>query len=391
MKKTRRGYNFSLVYLLVFLLSIADAVVGYTQSSFLNQFFSLSNVGLVVGACSLMAIIVSAWLPKLISKNSAYKVGVGLTIINIICALVLTFSRSPMLVFIFFLTRYLGFMFLLTVLDIFLEKISSDKTTGLVRSTYLTIINLAWLLSPWLMGRLVGDNNYGRIYLFGSLITSLLLIILILNRKKLKNVKPEATLKTFGAFTSLKQLFRSRDLLATFSAVMALNVFYAVAVLYVPIYLNQNLGFSWQTIGFIFTIMLLPFVLIQLPAGMVADKYWGEKEMMMAGNVIMAGCSAIIFLATSREVVFWAGLLFFSRVGAALAESMQEIYFYKKISIKNVGLISFFRQARSLGWLLGALLAFALLKFIDIKGLFLTVAIILIINTLHLSFIKDTK
>ena len=392
MTKARRHYHFGLIYWLVFCLSIADALVGYVQSSYLNQFFSLSAVGLIIGICSAAAIIVSIYLPRAIVRQSAYKVGLGLTFINLICALILAFSRNPGLVFVFFLIRYLGFMFLLVVLDVFLEKISADKITGSIRAVYLTVINIAWLASPWLMGYLVGTgNNYGRVYLLGVLITALLFITLRLNRRRLQAVKTDATLKTSGFFSSLWQLISNRHLLAAFNSVIALNIFYTMAVLYLPIYLNREVGFSWPTIGLIFTIMLLPFVLLQIPAGIIADKYWGEKEMMIAGSLIMAGGSILIWLTSSRSLVFWAGLLFVSRIGAALAESMQEIYFYKKISVRDVGLINLFRQARSIGWLLGALLAFACLNFITIPTLFLIVAGILLLDIIQLSFIKDTK
>jgi len=390
MRKTRGSYRFSLIYSLVFLLAIADAIAGYVQSSFLNQFFSLPSLGLIIGLCALSSLIASIWLPKLISHLSIYKTGLSLVIINIVCSLILFFSQNAVLILVAFLIRYLGFIFLLVVLDIFLEKISSDKITGFIRSAYLTIINIAWLASPWLMGLLVGTNNYGRIYLTGAIIMLALLALFIFNRKKLdQDSRTKAIDVDF--LVSVKKLFSNKNLLAVFSSVIALNIFYAVAVIYIPIYLNRDLGFSWQTIGLIFTIMLLPFVLIQFPAGILADKRIGEKEMMMSGNVIMAIASAIIFITNSSGMFFWASLLFLSRVGAALAEGMQEIYFYKKINARDIGLINFFRQGRAIGWLIGSLLAFGLLKFTNIKGLFLAVAFILIINILQLTIIEDTK
>jgi MFS family permease len=391
MTATRRDYSFGLIYLLVFLLSIADALAGYVQSSYLNQFFSLSNVGLIIGLGAAVAIVVSVWLPKLIAKTSLYATGLSLTVLNAGCSLILALTKNPGLVVIFFLVRYLGFLWLLVVLDIFLEKISANKITGFIRSIYLTFINLAWLASPLLMGQLVGLNNYSQIYWAGALIMALFFIVLSTEKNKLKNVQTDKTHRRLDFLASLKRLTASYDLLAVFISVMVLNIFYALAVLYIPIYLNRDLGFSWPIIGIIFTVMLVPFVLLQFPAGVLADKFFGEKEMMMAGNVMMAASLVSIFLAFSREVVFWASLLFLSRVGAALTESMQEIYFYKKVSGRDVGLINLFRQARSVGWLAGALLAFVVLKFMTIPTLFLIVAVILILDTIQLSFIKDTN
>ena len=56
---------------------------------------------------------------------------------------------------------------------------------------------------------------------------------------------------------------------------------YAWMVIYTPLHM-LDLGFTWEEIGQIFTIMLIPFVLVEYPAGWLADKYIGETEMMSA-------------------------------------------------------------------------------------------------------------
>jgi len=387
----KKSYHRPLIYWLVFILSLADAVAGYVQSSFLNQFFSLANVGLIIALAGAAALMSSLWLSRLIARFSLYRLGLGLALVNTLCATVLAMTGAPILASLFFLVRSLCFTFLLIVIDILLENISTDKITGSIRSLYLTVINLAWLAAPYLMGSLVGANHYDRVYWFGAGLTALWFFIFFSQRRRIKTLPVKPTMPGFGSLDALKELRKSRDLKAAFGSVIALNIFYATAVLYIPIYLNQNLGFTWPVIGVMFTFMLIPFVVLQFPAGLVADKYLGEKEILMAGNIIMAGVCAIIFLSHDTSVLFWIWVLVSSRIGAALAESMQEVYFYKKVNARHVGLINFFRQARSLGWLLGALLSFALLKFTAIPGLFLVVAAVLTANTVHLMFIQDTK
>lgn len=385
------GGSFKLIYALAFLMTLADAVSGYTQASFLQQFFSLDFVGLIVGLGAILAIASSAIFPKIIAKFSLYSVGWAIALVNIISSVILATAHSPLLVMLLFLARYLGFIFLLITLDVFLENISQDKITGAIRTKYLSAINLAWLASPVIMGYLVGNNHYGEVYWFGALIMAILLLIFVLNKKRLtaKPIKYQSPKIDF--FKTLKQIISDRDLLAVFCSVVALYIFYVIAVIYVPLYLNATIGLSWQTLGIIFTIMLLPFVMIQMPAGYLADKFIGEKEMMMAGNIIMAGAGVTIWLATSHSPFFWAAILFLSRIGAALSESMQEVYFYKKINVKDLGLINFFRQARNVGWLIGSLIAFVSLNFLNIPQLFLLVGAILILNTMQLIRLKDTK
>lgn len=389
--KVIKGGSFKLIYALAFLLSLADAVAGYTQSSFLGQFFSLDFVGLIVGLGAILTIAASTVFPKIIARFSLYTVGWVIAIVNITASIILATTQSPLLIIILFLTRYLGFIFLLIVLDVFLEKISRDNITGTIRTKYLSAINLAWLASPLIMGYLVGHNSYFRVYWFGTVVTFLLLLIFIISRRQffVKKIKYQSPKINFAK--TCKQIAGDSNLLAVFCSVIALNIFYVIAVLYVPLYLNEVIGLSWQTLGIIFTIMLLPFILIQMPAGWLADKYIGEKEMLMAGNIIMAGAGVIVWLTTNNSPIFWAALLFLSRVGAALSEAMQEVYFFKKVNAGDLGLINFFRQARTLGWLIGSLIAFVALNFANIPQLFLLVGTILIFNTLQLISLKDTK
>jgi MFS family permease len=161
--------------------------------------------------------------------------------------------------------------------------------------------------------------------------------------------------------------------------------------LYVPIYLHQTIGLSWLTLGLIFTVMLLPFVLIQLPAGIIADKFIGEKEMLIAGNIIMIISVIAIFFAKTTNPIIWGALLFLSRIGAALAESMQETYFYKKIDSRDMALINLYRQNRPLGWLIASLAAFTTLSFFNLPIIFLVLAGSLTIGLIPIMTIRDTR
>lgn len=390
MKAITRG-SFKLIYLLVFLLTLADAVAGYTQSSFLQQFFSLDSIGLIISLGAFLTIVVSAMFPKIIARFSLYSVGLIITAINITSSVILATTHAPLLIVVAFLVRYLGSIFFLIVLDVFLENISRDNVTGAIRTKYLSAINLAWLVSPLIMGYLVGQNNYGQVYWFGAALITLLLLIFMVGKRQLLTKVIKYRLPKIDFAKTLQRIIGSKDLLAVFCSVVALYIFYVIAVLYVPLYLNKTIGLSWPTLGIIFTIMLVPFLLIQMPAGWLADKFIGEKEMMMAGNVIMAGAGIAMWLTTSHSPIFWTAILFLSRIGAALAESMQEVYFFKKVNASDLGLINWFRQARNLGWLIGALITFVALNFINIPQLFLIVSAILILNTLQLIGLKDTK
>jgi MFS family permease len=159
----------------------------------------------------------------------------------------------------------------------------------------------------------------------------------------------------------------------------------------VPIYLHQNLGFSWNQLGWMFSLMLIPFILVEIPAGIVADKYIGEKEMFYAGFAIMISCLCLFSVLESNNPWLWALLLFASRVGAALVEAMRETYFFKKISASDVDKINIFRATIPFGHVLGSLLGLVILLLLPINYIFFITAILLVASFYFLSLMTDTK
>jgi len=386
---SKKQFSFGLIYILIFLISIANAIAGYIQSSYLEKFMTLSNIGLFLAIISILTMLVALIQPKAIIRYTNYRVSLALSLLIIISSIFLSFSTIPWIVIASFIIRYLGIIFLWISFDIFLENISSNQKTGRIRTKYMTVINLAWAVSPMLTGYIVGEaNEYHKIFLVSAVIFIPVFFFLLSQRKKLIT---HVRYPKYSPLKSIWKITKNKDILAIFNASLTLNIFYALATFYIPIYLHQTIGLSWQSIGVIFTIMLLPFLIVEIPAGYLADKYLGEKEMLIAGNIIMAFSVLIMYLFKVDYVIFWAIILFLSRIGAALAESMQESYFYKKIDAEDVDVINLFRQSIPLGQLIMAIAGFIILKFVGIEYLFLSMAIIFIFNIINIVTIRDTK
>src|SRR3972149_2289795 len=105
-----------------------------------------------------------------------------------------------------------------------------------------------------------------------------------------------------------------------------------------------------------FTIMLLPFVIVQYPLGKLADKI-GEKELLNIGIIVMSFATLAIPFLGSANFFLWAGVLFLTRVGAAMVEAMTEIYFFKKINTEDSEVISFFRNTYPVAFIFAPLIA----------------------------------
>ena len=382
--------TFYIIYILAFAATIADAITGYAQSSYLNLFLPLNYIGLFLSLVTVITITTSFVYPRLIARHPISRL-IFITYLGSIIASLILSSRGPIwLILIAFIIRYLSFTFLMINLDIFLENISTNRRTGIIRTQYLTTLNMAWLISPLLMGHIVGANNdYPQIYYIGGLVLLAALIFFIFTRHQLPH--PRIHYQKQNIKKGIRKLMGHNDRRRIFLSSLVLQFFYALMSLYIPIYLHQYIGLSWPTLSIIFTIMLIPFVILELPAGALADRILGEKEMLMVGNIIMIISVIGIFLTSSTSPFVWGVLLFCSRVGAALAESMQESYFYKKIDSHDTAVINLYRQNRPLGWLLASLTAFVVLSFCSLPAIFIVLVLGLILGLIPILGIRDTR
>lgn len=388
MQKTKS--TFYLIYLLVFIAALTEAIAGYVQSSFLNTFLPLDYIGLFLSVVTIITISVSFLYPRLIRRYSTYRLTIVTYFLAIATSFILSSESAPWLILISFVIRYLSFVFLLVNMDILLENISDDGSTGRIRTKYLTAMNVAWLMSPLIMGYLVGNNNnYSKIYYVGGLILLPALFLLVTKRRHFVDAKNHY--KPLNVGSAIGKLFGNRDRRGVFLSSLTLQFFYGLMGLYMPIYLNQHIGLSWSTLSIIFTIMLLPFVLIQIPAGLLADRFFGEKEMLIIGNIIMAISVIGIVLTDSQSPIIWGCLLFLSRIGAALSESMQETYFYKKIDGRDMAVINLYRQNKPLGWLIASLAAFITLSFAPLSTIFFVLLGGLLLGLIPVLAIRDTR
>ncbi len=138
-----------------------------------------------------------------------------------------------------------------------------------------------------------------------------------------------------------------------------------------------------------FSIMLLPFLLFELPLGIVADTSFGHKKIMAAGAVIMA-CSLIVFAYTSStSILIWSIILFMTRVGASFVEAMSETYFFKHISIRDVYTLALFRSNRSLAQIIGPLIASLSFFYVGESSSYIVLALVVLFSLRYIIPLPD--
>ena len=351
-----------------FFFSLFSTVTLYILLPYLSSFMPAAYTGLVIAGGAFVACMLFPFLPRFVSRYGAQQLALVFALLEMLALVALAASPGAFAGAFFVAVTMALQPFLAYELDLLLEAtVAEEGITGRVRAIFLTAWNAAALAAPLLIGALLADSDaYGRVFLAGA--GALVPFVVLFAARRLPRVETPQ-LSRMG--DTLRCILKDRDLAAVTFGHLLLYLFFVWAPLYVPAYLHIELGIPWSDIGWMFFVMLLPYVLLQYPSGVLADRYIGDKEMMFAG-FILAGASlaAIGLFSSATPLVVIVCALVASRVGAALIESMTEIHFFRRVSEKDINSISVFRGIWPLANLIAPIVGSVILIFGSYQALF---------------------
>jgi MFS family permease len=356
---------FGWLYVMALLHAFHFFAVHFIDSSLLEQYRNQTQVGFMYAATAALSLIVLATSVVFLEKIGAYYTAIIATTLNCAASFGLAYTSDTGWIFVLYVLHAILMPVTLFCFDVFLENYTRDEsTTGSMRGLFLTMSIIASLLSPLISGWLVGEDSvYEKAYLISALYLVPTIIILISHFKSFTDPVYEV-LSVGGMFRALRD---NKNIFYISTGQFLLRFFFSWMVVYMPIYLHQYVGFSWIEIGIILFIMLMPYLIIEYPAGIIADKWLGEKELLIAGFVITSISTASLFFIHSENLVVWSVALLLTRVGAALIESMTETYFFKQINGDDASILSIFRMLRPLAYTVGPFTGGVLLISLSMK------------------------
>src|SRR3989344_3541139 len=372
------------VYSASFFFATSIALAAYINSSFLGQIIGERRVGLIYTFGALLTFVGLTAIPRLVKKLGNTRALLSILIVNLLTLVVFASGIFGKLNIPFFLAYVVTNSLVIFCFDIFIEHFSNRNIEGRARGTYLSIINLAWVLMPALAGILVASAGYARAYLIAAVAVTLCGLVVITRLRGYSDVNYNRT-SWRQAWNYVKE---HHDILRVVVINFLLQFFYAWMVIYTPIYLHQHIGLSWPTIGIIFTVMLTPFVFLPYTLGKLSDKI-GEKKFLITGLICMAMATALLFFIKTPTILIWIATLFTTRLGAATVEVMTDVYFFKHIRDSDPSVISFYRDMYPLAYFIAPLLASVLLIFLPFKALFLILGLIVLSSLFFATRLKD--
>lgn len=360
----------------VLLVSFHFAFVYFVNSTFLATFVGEDGVGFLYTIGALLNIGLFLLMPKMLRSKGNFKTLMTLIAIEAICLIGMAFSTWPLLSMILFIIHFAIPPLLIYCLDIFLEHETLRDMVGSVRGIYLTLINIPYVITPFIVGLILINPDYWKVYLIS---TAFLLPFVILVASYFKKFK-DPIYPSIESKEVVSSFFNNKSLIDIVVDNFLLQLFYGWMVIYMPLYLRDHIGFEWSEIGLMFSIMLLPFILFQIPVGKIEDKNHDEKDVLIIGFTIIAGALMLIPFIDEPNFVLWTAVLFVSRIGASIVEISCESYFFKHITPDNAPYISFFRMTRSFPYFVLPIIAAVSFYLFDFQYSFLVLAAIMLLG-----------
>jgi MFS family permease len=343
-----------------FFATVHFFLIIYIIVPYLATLMPASVAGLSISLGAIITLSLFPFMPALVRRYSPQRIAVIFSILEAGVLVALSLSPTALPAMLLCALAVALSPLISYQLDVLLESATeNEKETGRVRTIFLTAQNSALVMAPLIIGYLLGyTDTYARVFLCAAL--SLLPFIFLMGIKKL----PHRVLRTYtNVSDSLMCLLQDKDLRSIALSNATLQFFYHLAPLYVPLYLHSSIGLPWSTLGWVFALMLVPFVLLEYPAGYLADRYIGDKKFLAVGFILMGisfALTGFITMQTSLSTIVI--LLIVTRIGAALVEAMTESHFFRRVSDDDINTVGIFRMTRPGAALLAPLIGTLILS-----------------------------
>lgn len=361
-----------IVTLSSFLFGFVSSILSYNVSFYFQEVLKSDNVSVYYLFIDVAIFILLFNLHKIINKIGQSNALFVFLIAKIIFAIVLINLPVTLWGSIILVAYLIVGNLARTNLDVILESFSIDRMSGRIRGLFLAIFSLGFILGPKLAMSIKADYGFHGIFI---VILGFDLLIFLVDSIWLRGVNG-CDERRLTAFQIIKAFFRHKNLQRIYYIAFLVDFFYATMIIYTPIYLN-SIGFTDTDLGNMFTFMLLPFLLLQYPVGRLADKWLGEKELIVFSLAITGFSVMYLYFLDSTSLYAWAAALFMTRVGISMLEVLRDSYFYKRIDGDDVAKIDLFRTSTATAYIAFALISAIILQYYPVKIVFLILFVML--------------
>ncbi len=362
-------------------------LVTFVLSSFLARFVGVENVGYIFIVSSFIVALVLYAAPPLFRSFGTRNAISVLAIAIIACLLGLSILTDTTAIIVV-VTLYSALAYALFIgIDLLIEaSIVRESVTGTTRSTYLAMTNTAVLVASLSLAFIVIGDAYYRAFVFSALALVPFIILSLWFFPRISFPSRDGQSRTVT-----EQLAQNPSLKKIAGAHLLMQVFFSWMSIYMPILLFSFEGFGWDEIGIILGVAMIPYIILERPLGYIADRWLGEKELLTVGFIIVALSLVVMAFMSGASFYAWIAVMFVSRIGAAMLESMTEVHFFRHVTEKDTSTITFFRVLRPLGSIVGPIVATLSLMLLPIHTTFAVFGVVMLLGIPLALSIVDSK
>lgn len=347
-------------YLMTFIFALHYAIPLYATSSYLHTFFNSSIVSGIYVAGSILALLASVKVARSIKKYHTDRFTIGVVLLEIIVIILFGMTKNMYLIPVLFIVHFALQSLLFVSLNVFMESFSAHAKVGSIRGLFLAIFHIGILVSPVIGGYILSVSSFTTLYTVAALV---LIPYIFLVRHYLSHIQ-DPPYHTINLVSALHKALRNKDIRGAVIAKFLVECFYAVMVIFSPLYL-ATIGVPLTTyLSFIIPIALIPLVLLPYELGYLADTKYGEKEMLIIGLLILTVTTFVCVLLTTSNPFIWAFVFFVSRIGASFVDTMAYTYYFKKIGPEDPSFTALFINMTSLATVITGAVAMMLSPFL---------------------------
>lgn len=366
-----------ILYLSYFFFSWCIGFTVYSNSKVIEVINGQESIGIVYGISAALSLVLSTWVTPHLIKFLGNRKTVGLSILLALVSLLgISFANNSIVVALSFILFFASQILISFGFDVFFEHNTLKDNAIRARGMVVSLQHIGRMLGPMLAAIITYNLGLRAPYQVSFLLLVISGLTLYFATTKFKD--KEYPVASF--LSSIKKIIKRPDLKKPLSSVLLLHIFYALMVAFVPIYLSDIIGIDAKSLGIMFTIMLIPFVVLGYPVGKILDTGISGRRVAQIGLVLMTLATLSFPFVKTQSVLIWVIILLISRIGAVVLETAGEGIFFRNIEEQDTELLGIMRDMQPVGYFIASLVGVIVLSIGTITHIFYVIGAILIVG-----------
>ena len=322
----KRVSGFSFANLGLF-TGFADGIYNAVYSLVILEIFrSSAVVGLYVALYSAFCMFVGLFANEIFRQFSKVRVFYFVLLMLAAGYAMMSFSILPRTFITLDFTTGIAITLSQMLIPLFMSDFSAGIGMARLNSRYHLWLNIGALFAPLIAVWVATSFNNRAAFMASSIIYVLAWMFfkwfhIVQPDKKIKPVNPRRTMRAL--WRNARAFFAAPGMLRAYLINFAYYALRAIRLLYVPIVVIE-VGFSKDTLGWVLTIGIIPYLILSELMARAVRKY-GKNIWLVLGFGSFAGLSAVATLVTGYPLL---AIFVLWQISGALMEPVHDLLFF---------------------------------------------------------------